>query len=100
MARDATLARELSALQKELSSSRRERMPPPDREAAPGKKDRPNQTENSAEQRQIAQQLQDIVDHIKEFAEEAEQNMAEHPAATVVGALLLGILIGRLLARR
>ena len=99
MPRHATLSHELSALQNELSSSRRERAGLSDREPPP-KKDRPHQTEDAAEEGHIAAQLQDLVDHIKEFAEEAEQNIAEHPTATVVGALLLGILIGRLLAKR
>jgi ElaB/YqjD/DUF883 family membrane-anchored ribosome-binding protein len=37
---------------------------------------------------------------ITEFVEEAEQNVSEHPTASVVGALVVGILIGRLLGRR
>jgi ElaB/YqjD/DUF883 family membrane-anchored ribosome-binding protein len=33
------------------------------------------------------------------FFDEAEKNIAAHPTESVVGALLVGILIGRLLGR-
>ena len=33
------------------------------------------------------------------YLKEAEETMAEHPLATVAGALVIGILIGRLTAR-
>lgn len=36
---------------------------------------------------------------VQDMLEEAEDTIAEHPAATVAGALALGIVIGRLTAR-
>lgn len=101
MTADAVLARELSALQEQLSASRRERpSPAADQEAAAEKKAEPQQPDAAGEERQAAEQLRDLVSLIKEFAEEAEQNVSEHPTASVIGALLLGILIGRMLGKR
>ena len=52
------------------------------------------------EDRHIVEQLQDLIATFKDYIEEAEHNIAEHPAASVVGALLLGILIGRHIGKR
>jgi ElaB/YqjD/DUF883 family membrane-anchored ribosome-binding protein len=56
--------------------------------------------EESAEEQQLKDELREFIDTATEFIEEAEKNLSAHPAATVVGALLAGILIGRLLGRR
>jgi hypothetical protein len=37
---------------------------------------------------------------LKEFVEEAEHRMSEYPTASIIGAFLLGILVGRLLGKR
>jgi len=34
------------------------------------------------------------------FFDQADKNIAAHPTASVLGALVVGILIGRLLGRR
>ena len=52
------------------------------------------------EDRHIVEQLQDLIATFKDYIEEAEHNIAEHPAASVVGALLVGILIGRYIGKR
>jgi hypothetical protein len=100
MAADSVLARELAALREELSASLAQApatdVPP--RGAKPAEP--APAADQPGEESPIAEQLHDLVAAIKEFAEEAEQNLAEHPTATVVGALLLGIVIGRLLGRR
>ena len=44
--------------------------------------------------------LRDLVNEATAFLEEAERTVSAHPAQSVVGALLVGILIGRLLGRR
>lgn len=101
MTADAMLARELTALRDELSASHREpssRGIDPD--TAGAKAAEPPQAGESGDERHFTEQLRDLVNTIKEFAEDAEQNMQEHPTATLVGALLLGILIGRLLGKR
>ena len=40
------------------------------------------------------------MDEIKNFFAETEKNISAHPGQSVIGALLVGILIGRLLGRR
>jgi len=37
---------------------------------------------------------------VKNFFAETEKNISAHPAQSVIGALLVGILIGHLLGRR
>ncbi len=101
MTADAVLARELAALKDELSvSPRQRRSPPADREQAAENTVQPPPADATGEERQAAEQLGDFVDSIREFVEEAEHNVSAHPVASIAGALLLGIVIGRLLGKR
>jgi ElaB/YqjD/DUF883 family membrane-anchored ribosome-binding protein len=101
MAADTVLTRELMALKDELSTARGERASPPAHPpAAEAASAEPGEAEVPAEDRHIAEQLRDLIDTIKAFADDAERNVAEHPAASLVGALLLGIVIGRLIGKR
>ena len=105
MAADAVLSRELKSLQDELSVSQRERMAPPASvapsaaasgvSATPG--DPPQET---TEEHELREHLRELVNEVTTFFEEAEKNVAAHPTESVVGALLVGVLIGRLLGRR
>ena len=101
MAADTILARELLALQDQLSAAPRRRAAPAVEVEAEGQSEAaPDRSDVAGEERQIAEQLHDLASLIKEYAEEAEQTVAEHPTASVIGALLLGVLIGRLLGKR
>lgn len=51
------------------------------------------------EERVLRDQLGELVDQVTQFFDDAEKNIAAHPAESVIGALLLGVLIGRLLGR-
>lgn len=99
MTADAVISGELNSLQEELAASKQKRLAtpavPPSQEATA----RVDQPEVAAEQDQQRGQLHDLVEVMKEFVGEAEKNLAAHPAANVVGAMVLGILIGRLLGR-
>lgn len=55
--------------------------------------------EEAGEDRALRDQLNDFIDHVTQFFEDAEKNIAAHPTESVIAALLLGILIGRLLGR-
>lgn len=93
---------ELAALQAELSASQRKRQSPaadrtPAGDAAPEPSPR---AETATDEGHAEQEVRDFVNLLKEFVEDAEHNIAEHPAVSVIGALLIGILIGRLLAKR
>jgi ElaB/YqjD/DUF883 family membrane-anchored ribosome-binding protein len=103
VAADSALSRELEALKEELAVlHRKRRTPPADRKAASeatAKRSEPPQ--HAAEDHQhLHGELRDLVKLVTEYVEEAETNLAAHPTATVVGALVVGILIGRALGRR
>jgi ElaB/YqjD/DUF883 family membrane-anchored ribosome-binding protein len=103
MAADAVVSRELKSLQEELSTSQRERVSttPSPPAAASGTAAAPSlPPKEAAEERELREQLRELVNEATTLFEEAEKNIAAHPAESVVGALLVGVLIGRLLGRR
>jgi hypothetical protein len=105
MAADAVVSRELKSLQDELSVSQRDRMsppaPPPPSAAASGVSATPaGPPQETTEEHELREHLRDLVNEVTNFFEEAEKNIAAHPTESVVGAMLVGILIGRLLGRR
>ncbi len=101
MAADDVVGRELKSLQEALSTARR------DREAAAMAAAPATQTSSSTQPGQAAaeehhefrEQLAELANAVTSFVEDAEKEIAAHPARTVVGALVVGILIGRLLGR-
>ena len=102
MAPDAVVSRELKSLQEELSASQREHpSPPADPVSVSGGTAAPaTHLEDTAEEQQLRGTLGKFVEAITEFVEEAEKNVSAHPAANVMGGMVVGILIGRLLGRR
>ncbi len=96
---DAVASRELKSLQEEILAAQRERTAAP---AAPATM-APNPAEppdGSPGERELREQLRELASEATTFFEEAEQSISAHPTQSVVGALLVGILIGRLLGRR
>ena len=103
MATDAVVSRELKSLQEELSTSQREHMssiPSPAAAASGTTATPPPPPIEAAEERELRDQLRELVNEVTTFFEETEKNVAAHPTQSVVGALLVGVLIGRLLGRR
>jgi hypothetical protein len=96
---DVVASRELKSLQEEILAGQRERTtaPPAPATMAPGPAEPP---EDNAGQRELREQLRELASEATTFFEEAEQSISAHPTQSVVGALLVGILIGRLLGRR
>lgn len=99
---DPVVSRELSSLREEIAESQRARQSsPPDRPNLTDAIPRPiSQAEETAEEHQLRRELREFVDEVTKFFEEAEKNVAANPTASVVGALVLGILIGRFLRQR
>ena len=54
----------------------------------------------SPDLRELRDQLRDLANKVAEFFDEAEKNIAAHPAQSVICELLVGKLIGRVLASR
>lgn len=102
MATDVVLSNELRSLQDELSATRRERSaaaaaaaPPTAVEAAP-----PQPVPESADESELRDLLAQLIDEAGTFIGDAEKTIAANPARSVLGALAVGIVIGRLLGRR
>ena len=98
MASDHVVSRELKSLQEELSAAQRERSAAP--AAAPTQP--PSSAEpshGSEEKHELRDQLGELANAVTSFLEDAEKDIAAHPAQSVIGALGVGILIGRLLGR-
>ncbi len=98
MAADVVVSRELRSLQDEMSAAQRERseVRPAPPAAAPGAAEPPQQT---ADEHELRDQLRELTSEVTSFFDEAEKSISTHPTQSVVGALLVGILIGRLLGR-
>jgi hypothetical protein len=99
MAADLVVSSELKSLQDELLSTQRERAAAlPAQPATPPLAPAESANE-AAEESELRNQLRDLVSEVTGFFEEAEKGIATHPVQSVIGALLAGILIGRLLGR-
>ena len=98
MAADAVVSRELRSLQDELLTSQRERATAEPSTTAHASAT-PAPPAETAEEHELRQQLRELVNEVTTFFEEAEKNISMHPTESVVGALLVGVLIGRLLGR-
>jgi hypothetical protein len=102
MAADQVVSRELNALQAELAAAQRAGEPPAALEHAPiatPAAAAAGAGTAAVEEAELSRQLQEFVDEVTAFFHQAEKNIAAHPAESVVGALVVGILIGRMLGR-
>ena len=116
MPADPVLSRELKSLQEELAAAQRQRpvqsageprrSPPAGAgtgagAAAIGEGPAPSgRPEESADEQELRGQFRDLVKEVTDFVNDAEKNVSAHPAMSIVAAMLLGIVIGSLLARR
>jgi ElaB/YqjD/DUF883 family membrane-anchored ribosome-binding protein len=90
---DVDLRAEIEALRREIAAMRAER-------TAAVKADETRQ-ETAAEPSPASfiDQLHTLAREISAFAEDTEKGVANHPFTSVLGALVLGILIGRVIHR-
>ena len=99
MAPDVLVSRELKSLQDELSVSQKQRATlSAAASAAPTVA--PEPAKETPDESELREQLRQFAGELTSLFEEAEKGISAHPAQSVAGALLIGILIGRLLARR
>ena len=99
MAADHVISQELKSLQAELSAAQRERSAAT---ASPSTQpsSSPEPASESVDEREWRDQLSELANAVTGFLEEAEKDIAAHPAQSVIGALAAGILIGWLIGRR
>jgi len=89
---DADLRAEIARLREEVAALRVDRATT-DRTAGAGE-------EEAAEANSpFAEQMRNLVREVSALAEETEKGVVNHPLASVIGALVLGILIGRITHR-
>jgi len=99
MAADALVSRELESLQDELSVSQKLRATV-SAGAGVAPTAVPEPATETPEERDLGDQLREFAAELTSIFDEAEKGISAHPTQSVAGALLIGILIGRLLARR
>lgn len=98
MTADIVVSRELKSLQDELSAAQRERSAAP---AMPATMPSPAAAPHERpDERELRDQLRELANEVTSYFEEAEKSISAHPTQSVLGAMLLGILIGHMLARR
>ena len=104
MATDVVVSRELKSLQDELSAAKTQRAAnSAGSAAASAPMAAPTAAEPSSEpsdEAELQGQMRQFAHELTELFGEAEKGISAHPAQSVAGALLVGILIGRLLGRR
>jgi ElaB/YqjD/DUF883 family membrane-anchored ribosome-binding protein len=97
---DVVLSRELKSLQEEVSASQKERAAASAAATSAAPPSAAEPIEETPEARELRDQLRELASEVTSFFEDAEKSISAHPTQSVVGALLVGILIGRLLGRR
>jgi ElaB/YqjD/DUF883 family membrane-anchored ribosome-binding protein len=104
MATDALVSRELKSLQDELASAKMDRSAKTESSAATSPPialaSATEVSANPPEEAELQGYLRQLADEVTELFGEAEKSISAHPTQSVAGALVLGILIGRLLGRR
>jgi hypothetical protein len=105
---DPVVTGELKALQDDVATSQRKRRSRQEAPAAAttdgpareGVSANPHDVaEDAGDVQKLREQLRELVAEATEVFQDAEKGIATHPTASVLGALLLGILIGRHLGR-
>jgi hypothetical protein len=99
MTADVVVSRELKSLQDELSTTQRERLAAPPAPRVPTSSPA-EPADEAAEDHELRDHLRELTNEVTSFFDDAEKSISAHPTQSVVSALMVGILIGRLLGRR
>jgi ElaB/YqjD/DUF883 family membrane-anchored ribosome-binding protein len=100
MTTNSIVSRELESLRNELAQTQQVRRASGSAPEPIAQARAPEPIQESAHVQEMHDELRDLANEVAEFFDEAEKNIAAHPAQSVIGALLVGIVIGRLLASR
>lgn len=93
---DTILTHELESLHKKLAGSHRKRRSQPTDHPSAKRAERP---EKAVEEHGLHKEIQEFVKLVANYVEEAKGDISAHPSISVLGAMVVGILIGRLLGR-
>jgi ElaB/YqjD/DUF883 family membrane-anchored ribosome-binding protein len=96
VAADAALTHELESLYQKVAGLHQKRRSQP--AARPSAK-KPDRLLKTAEEHGLHKEILQFVKLIADYVEEAKGNVLSHPSASVLGVMVVGILIGRLLGR-
>jgi hypothetical protein len=99
MAADGPVSQELKTLQEELSTSQKERAAAA-AAAAAAPANAAGSIADTPDEKELSDHLGQFADELKGLFGGLEKNISAHPAQHVIGAMLVGILIGRLLGKR
>ena len=92
---DKDLRAEIQALRREIAELRAERAPPDNPQAGA----RTAQFSFGSSAADLTEQFHALADEISTFIDDPEQGIADHPLASVLGAFVVGMLVGRILNR-
>lgn len=98
MATESLFSHELKTLHEELSISQKERAT--STEPGAGLENMVGPTAKPQEGSELHDELRQFAGELKDLFDGADKRMSVHPTQSVLSAMLLGILIGRLLGRR
>ena len=96
MTADTMLTHELDSLHQKLAGLHRKRRSQSADRPAAKRVYRPGKT---AEDHGLHGEILEFIKLIANYVEEAKGNVSAHPSCSVLGAMVVGILIGRLLGR-
>jgi ElaB/YqjD/DUF883 family membrane-anchored ribosome-binding protein len=99
MAADGPGSQELKTLQEELSTSQKERAAAAAASGA-ASANAAGSTADTPDEKELSDQLGQFADELKSLFDGLDKSISAHPGRSVIGAMLVGILIGRLFGRR
>ena len=100
MAADGLVLQELKTLKEAMSTSRQERAAAASAAQGAAPADVAGPVTETAGNTAKSDQFGQFVDELKGLFDGADNSISAHPGRSIIGAVLVGILIGRLLGRR
>lgn len=94
------VSQELKTLKEELSTSRKERAAAASAAEGAAPADVAGSVTETPGNKEMSDQFGQFVDELKGLFDGVDKSISAHPGRSVIGAMIVGIVIGRLLGRR